>query len=44
MNTPIVTNDNNMTNDQPLLIRPSRDGDVEAMLVIYRRQRRAGAG
>ena len=46
MNTPIVTNGQengqDMTNDQPLLVRPSRDGDVEAMLAIYRHHIRRG--
>jgi phosphinothricin acetyltransferase len=30
------------TSDQPLLVRPSRDGDVEAMLAIYRHHIRRG--
>ena len=46
MNTPIVTNGQengqDVTNDQPLLVRPSRDGDVEAMLAIYRHHIRRG--
>jgi L-amino acid N-acyltransferase YncA len=31
-----------VTNEQPVVIRPSRDGDVEAMLAIYRRHIRRG--
>jgi hypothetical protein len=31
-----------MTNQQPVVVRPSRDGDVEAMLTIYRRHIRRG--
>ncbi|WP_213737763.1 GNAT family N-acetyltransferase [Bradyrhizobium sp. dw_411] len=31
-----------MTNQQPVMVRPSRDGDVEAMLAIYRRHIRRG--
>jgi phosphinothricin acetyltransferase len=31
-----------MTNEGPVLIRPSRDGDVEAMLAIYRQHIRRG--
>src|SRR5271169_6420643 len=31
-----------MDNEQPVLIRPSRDTDVEAMLAIYRRHIRHG--
>jgi phosphinothricin acetyltransferase len=31
-----------MDNEQPVLIRPSRDSDVEAMLAIYRRHIRQG--
>ena len=31
-----------MDNEQPVLIRPSRDGDVEAMLAIYRHHIRRG--
>ena len=37
MNQPIET-----TNGQPVLVRPSRDGDVEAMLAIYRHHVRNG--
>jgi L-amino acid N-acyltransferase YncA len=42
MNGPIETNGEGMTNDQPVLIRPSRDSDVEAMLAIYRHHIRRG--
>jgi len=31
-----------MANEQPVLVRPSRDSDVEAMLSIYRRHIRGG--
>src|SRR6202035_3963532 len=31
-----------MTHEQPVLVRPSRDGDVEAMLAIYRHHIRRG--
>ena len=31
-----------MTDDQPVLVRPSRDSDVEAMLAIYRHHIRRG--
>lgn len=31
-----------MTNELPVLVRPSRDGDVDAMLSIYRRHIRRG--
>ena len=31
-----------MENEQPVLVRPSRDADVEAMLAIYRRHIRRG--
>lgn len=31
-----------MTNEGPVLVRPSRDGDVEAMLAIYRQHIRRG--
>ena len=31
-----------MTNQPPMIVRPSRDGDVEAMLAIYRRHIRRG--
>ena len=31
-----------MTNEQPILVRPSRDSDVEAMLAIYRHHIRRG--
>ena len=54
MNWPMQTKNPAMTNELPVLVRPSRDSDVEAMLSIYRirrgieegsrRQRHAGAG
>jgi hypothetical protein len=31
-----------MDNEQPVLIRPTRDSDVEAMLAIYRRHKLRG--
>ena len=31
-----------MTNEQPIVVRPSRDSDVEAMLAIYRHHIRRG--
>jgi L-amino acid N-acyltransferase YncA len=31
-----------MANEQPVIIRPSRDADVEAMLAIYRHRIRRG--
>ena len=31
-----------MTNEQPVIVRPSREGDVEAMLAIYRHHIRRG--
>jgi L-amino acid N-acyltransferase YncA len=31
-----------MTNEQPVIVRPSRDSDVEAMLAIYRHHIRRG--
>ena len=37
MNRPIE-----MTHDAPVLVRPSRDSDVEAMLAIYRYHVRHG--
>src|ERR1700742_2961440 len=42
MNGPIETNGEGITNDQPVLVRPSRDSDVEAMLAIYRHHIRRG--
>jgi L-amino acid N-acyltransferase YncA len=42
MNGPIETTGEGMTNDQPVLVRPSRDSDVEAMLAIYRHHIRRG--
>jgi L-amino acid N-acyltransferase YncA len=42
MNGPIVTTGRVMTDDQPLLVRASRDSDVEAMLTIYRHHIRRG--
>jgi L-amino acid N-acyltransferase YncA len=42
MNGPIETTGADTTNDQPVLVRPSRDGDVEAMLSIYRHHIRRG--
>jgi L-amino acid N-acyltransferase YncA len=40
MNGPIETT--GLTSDQPVLVRPSRDSDVEAMLTIYRHHIRRG--
>jgi L-amino acid N-acyltransferase YncA len=42
MNGPIETTGQAMTNDQPVLVRASRDSDVEAMLAIYRHHIRRG--
>ena len=42
MNRPVEATDPAMTNQQPVLVRPSRDGDVEAMLAIYRHHIRRG--
>jgi phosphinothricin acetyltransferase len=42
MNGPIETNGEGITDDPPVLIRPSRDSDVEAMLAIYRHHIRRG--
>ena len=39
---PTETTGQAMTNDQPVLVRPSRDNDVEAMLAIYRHHIRRG--
>jgi phosphinothricin acetyltransferase len=37
-----MTTHQDVTDNLPLLVRPSRDGDVEAMLAIYRRHIRGG--
>ena len=42
MNGPIDTTAPAMADQQPVLVRPSRDGDVEAMLTIYRQHIRRG--
>jgi L-amino acid N-acyltransferase YncA len=42
MNGPIETNGEGIANDPPVLVRPSRDSDVEAMLAIYRHHIRRG--
>ena len=42
MNRSMQTKNPAMTNELPVLVRPSRDGDVEAMLSIYRRHIRRG--
>ena len=42
MNGPIETPGPAATNETPVLVRPSRDGDVEAMLAIYRYHIRVG--
>jgi len=42
MNRPIETPSQATTNDQPVLVRPSRDSDVEAMVAIYRHHIRRG--
>ena len=42
MNGPIETAGQATANDPPVLVRPSRDGDVEAMLAIYRHHIRRG--
>jgi phosphinothricin acetyltransferase len=42
MNRPIEPNGPAMTNERPVVVRPSRDGDVEAMLAIYRHHIRRG--
>ena len=42
MNRPVETTDPAVTDRQPVLVRPSRDGDVEAMLAIYRHHIRRG--
>ena len=42
MNTPTAMTTQDINEGQPLLVRPSRDSDVEAMLAIYRRHIRRG--
>jgi L-amino acid N-acyltransferase YncA len=42
MNRPIEATGPGMTNERPVVVRPSRDGDVEAMLAIYRHHIRHG--
>lgn len=42
MNRPIEPAGPAMTNERPVVVRPSRDGDVEAMLAIYRHHIRRG--
>jgi L-amino acid N-acyltransferase YncA len=42
MNGPIETTGQAVTNHPPVLVRPSRDSDVEAMLAIYRHHIRRG--
>jgi L-amino acid N-acyltransferase YncA len=42
MNGPIETAGHATANDPPVLVRPSRDSDVEAMLAIYRHHIRRG--
>ena len=42
MNRPDETTHPAMTSQQPVLVRSSRDGDVEAMLAIYRHHIRRG--
>ena len=44
MNVPMETIRPAVTNEQPVLIRLSRDSDVEAMLAIYRHHIRRGIG
>ena len=39
---PASENERPFANEQPILVRPSRDGDVEAMLAIYRHHIRRG--
>jgi phosphinothricin acetyltransferase len=39
---PTFENESLIANGPPILVRPSRDGDVEAMLAIYRRHIRRG--
>jgi L-amino acid N-acyltransferase YncA len=40
--TPCFENEQFRASRQPIVVRPSRDGDVEAMLAIYRRHIRRG--
>lgn len=42
MNRPIEPTGQAMTNERPVVVRASRDGDVEAMLTIYRHHIRRG--
>jgi L-amino acid N-acyltransferase YncA len=42
MNGPVETGSRATTNDPAVLVRPSRDADVEAMLAIYRHHIRRG--
>jgi len=42
MKQPAETISPPMTNEQPVVVRPSRDSDVEAMLAIYRHHIRRG--
>jgi L-amino acid N-acyltransferase YncA len=42
MSEPSEATSSSITNQQPVIVRPSRDGDVEAMLAIYRRHIRRG--
>ena len=42
MNRPMQMPDPAMTNEPPVVVRPSRDSDVEAMLSIYRNYIRRG--
>ena len=42
MNQPAETTSPSLTNQQPVVVRPSRDIDVEAMLSIYRHHIRRG--
>jgi ornithine decarboxylase/arginine decarboxylase len=42
MNRPMQSKNPGMANELPVLVRPSRDSDVEAMLSIYRRHIRRG--
>src|SRR3974377_1502013 len=39
---PTSENELPLANEQPILVRPSRDSDVEAMLAIYRHHIRRG--
>jgi L-amino acid N-acyltransferase YncA len=42
MNGPVETSDGAVVNEARVLVRPSRDSDVEAMLAIYRHHIRRG--